>query len=191
MTNAAAISHSAAKFLPVCLPGISNALLFMRPEISPSVAKAAAHHHLSLNPKPNAPERDVFFYCSGSSAKLMPFVQDDSAIALALQHSRPLIGVCPMKSMLFPQLLKDAKIAAALAPTPAAPLTPVTSSRPSTEQLIFASDISEALAAAPGDRPPEFVTMQSWAILHRLLTELPPVCSRQWRVLISPTIASS
>jgi hypothetical protein len=151
MTNAAAISHSAAKFLPVCLPGISNTLLFMRPEISPSVAKAAAHHRLSLNPKPNAPERDVFFYCSGSSAKLMPFVQDGSAIALALQHRQPLIGVCPIKSVLFAQLLKDAKIAAALAPTPAAPLTPATSSRPSTEQLIFASDVSDAFVAAPGD----------------------------------------
>lgn len=151
MTNAAAISHSAAKFLPVCLPGISNALLFMRPEISPSVAKAAAHHRLSLNPKPNAPEHDVFFYCSSSSAKLMPFVQDESAIALALRHRRPLIGVCPIKSMLFAQLLKDAKIAAALAPTPATPSTPAMSSRPSTEQLIFAHDVSDAFAAAPGD----------------------------------------
>jgi hypothetical protein len=139
MADAAAISHAVAKALPLLLPAVSNALLFMHPDTSPSVSKAAAHHRLSLNPKPNAPERDVFFYCSGSSVKLMPFVQDQSAVALALSQRSPLIGVCPIRSMLFAQLLKDAKIAAALAPTPA-PATPSTTSRPSTEQLIFGND---------------------------------------------------
>jgi hypothetical protein len=143
MTNAAAISCAVAKWLPACLPGISNALLFMRPEVSTSVAKAASHHRLSLNPKPNAPAHDVFFYCSGSSVKLMPFVQDNSAIALALTQARPLVGVCPIKSLLFAQLLKDAKIAAALAPTPATPSTPAMVGHPlSAEQLIFGSEFN-------------------------------------------------
>jgi hypothetical protein len=143
MTNAAAISSAVAKWLPVCLPGISNALLFMRPEVSPSVAKAASHHRLSLNPKPNAPAHDVFFYCSGSSSKLMPFVQDHSAIALALAQARPLVGVCPIKSLLFAQLLKDAKVAAALAPTPVTPSTPAMVGHPlSSEQLIFGSEFN-------------------------------------------------
>ena len=142
MSDAAAISHAVAKWLPQCIPTVSNALLFMSPEISPSVSKAAAHHRLALNPKPNAPEREVFFYCSSSSVKLMPFVQDQSAIALALLHNRPLIGVCPIKSMLFAQLLKDAKVAAALAPTPAAPSTPAYRARSSSEQLIFGPETS-------------------------------------------------
>jgi GAF domain-containing protein len=114
----------------------------MRPELSPSVSKAASHHRLALNPKPNAPQQDVFFYCSSSSTKLMPFVQDQSAIASAFLHNRPLIGVCPMKSMIFAQLLKEAKIAAALAPTPAVPSTPATQWRSSSEQMIFGAESS-------------------------------------------------
>ena len=138
MTDAAAISHAVARWLPARIAGVANSLLFMKPEVSPSVSKAAAHHRLSLNPKPNAPDRDVFFYCSGGSAKLMPFVHDNSVIALALLQARPLIGVCPLKSSLFAQLLKEAKIAAALAPSPATtPSTPARGARASTEQLIF------------------------------------------------------
>lgn len=115
---------------------------------------------MALNPKPNAPHQDVFFYCSGSSAKLMPFVQDESAIALALQHGRLLIGVCPIKSLIFAQLLKEAKIAAALAPTPnnlTTPSTPATHWPSHSERMIFGAEPNAAgsdsdAATAPGLR---------------------------------------
>jgi hypothetical protein len=154
MTDAAAISRAAARWLPACFPTISNAVLFMHAETAPSVSKAASHHRLSLNPKPNAPESDAFFYCSATSTKLMPFVQDNSVISIALAQGRPLVGVCPMKSMLFVQLLKDARVAAALSPTPAAPSTPLVATPSSAlPQIFHAADDTLDSSVVPNHTP--------------------------------------